>query len=205
MQDKIELVKDKIFNAAQVIKLIPLERIILGAFSVLCIGLLFYQFIIAAQINRLKAIDFQFNSQKRLLDFYNNLVIDKNSIVEEKKEKERALMQIQDNFVSEDELSSYFENFRALVKSTNLEVLSLDFKPQENPREFGGRQYSYMQILPLSVSVRGEYFSIMSLLYKLEESKSFFDIVSLQIMQDNLGAGGLVMNIEASIYIFKKI
>jgi len=204
MQNKIDLVKEKIINASQTFKVIPKERIIVGAALVLFISFLFYQSIIVVQIRRLKALDFQFNSQRRLLDFYNQLVTNRSDLIEEKKENEKMLSRMKENFVPEEELSSYFDNFRAMVKSANIEVVALDFKPQENPGEFNGRQFSYFQILPLSVSLRGDYFSMMSLLYKLENGKSLFDIKSIRISEDALGTESVTMDIQACIYIFKK-
>ena len=205
MQDKLEIAKEKIINAAQALRIIPKERIIIGTFFVLLISFLFYQLIVVTQFRRLKAIDFQFNSQQQLLDAYNQLLMQKDNFIEEKRAKEVAFAQIKESFVSEEELSSYFDKFRAIVKSGNLEIVSLDFKPQENPGDFNGRQFSHFQILPLSVSVRGGYFSIMSLLYKLEQGKSLFDIRSIHISGGSPETEGIVMDIQASIYIFKKI
>jgi len=203
MQDKIKVIKEKI-KITQLIKGVPTERIILGIFLVLLVSFLLYQSLIAAQLIRLRAIDLQFNSQKQLADFYNQIMKQADIYVDEAKDKEDALSKIKENFISEEELSGYFDKFRSFVKSQNLEIISLDFKPPEIPQDLGGGEFEYFQRLPFDISVKGDYFSVVSLLYKLEQAKLTFDIKSIRVTPENSAGTSVVMNINACVYILMK-
>lgn len=130
MRDKIRDLKEKITGLKISSQRISKEKKILGGVFILLIGFLLYESLIAFQINKLKAIDFQFISQKRLLDFYSQLTKHTDVLVNEKKEKEKDFNRIKERFVNEEELSGYFSDLRAKIKSHNLKIISLDFKPQ---------------------------------------------------------------------------
>lgn len=182
----------------------PREKLILGIVLILFIGFLLYQSLIAMQIVRLKAIDFQFTSQKKLLDFYSRIMKQINVLMSEAKEEEGRLAQIKEKFVEEAELSNYFSNFRALVKSYNLSVASLDFKPQEAIEGLNKKPLAYYQRLPLKVSLRGSYFNIMFLLYNLERASPIFDIQSMRIGSESPDSYEIVIDMEAAIYILMR-
>jgi len=204
MYDKIKILKEKIKGAQILFKKIPKEKGILGIVLVLLIGFLLYQSFIAIQIKKLKAIDFQFTSQKKLIDFYNQIIKDANILNNELTEKENDFAQIRQGFVDEEELSNYFADFRALVKAYNLQVASLDFQPQENIIDSNREPLTYYQRLKFSVSLKGDYFNLMSLLYKLEQGSSRFEINSVRIKQKNADPPDLIMDMEAAIYILMK-
>lgn len=203
MQDKIEIIKQRLKNI-QIFKGISKEKRIIGILLVLLIGFLLYQSLIATQFIRLKAIDFQFISQKRLLDFYIQLMRRIDILINEAKEKERNLARIKTRFISEDELPDYFNNFRTLVKSHNLEVISLDFKPQEVIAGLNTKPLEHFQRLPLDISIKGGYSNIMFLLYKLERDSTIFDIKSIHIRQASPDSYEVLMDMKAAIYILMK-
>lgn len=203
MRDKIEIIKEKLKNI-QIFRGLPKEKKIIGVLTVLLLGFLLYQSLIATQLLRLKAIDFQFISQKRLLDFYAQLVRHVDTLINETKEKERNLSKIKIRFISEEELPDYFTNFRNLVKSHNLEVLSLDFKPQEAIADLERKPLEYFQRLPLDISIKGGYFNVVLLLYKLERDNAIFDIKSIHIRGENPDSYTVLMEMKAVIYILMK-
>ena len=204
MYDKIKILKGKIKGPQILFKKIPKEKKIFGILLVLLIGFLLYQSFIAIQILKLKAIDFQFTSQKKLIDFYNQIIKDTNILNNELAEKEKDFAQIRQGFVDEEELSNYFADFRALVKAHNLQVASLDFQPQENITDLNRKPLTYYQRLRFSVSLKGDYFNLMSLLYKLEQGSSIFKINLVHIKQESAGPSDLIMDMEAAIYILMK-
>lgn len=203
MRNKIEFVKQKLKNI-KLLKGMSKEKKIIGILAVLLIGFLLYQSLIATQLLRLKAIDFQFISQKRLLDSYIQLIRHVDNLVKEAKEKENRLSRVRIRFISEEELPNYFTNFRNLVKSYNLEVISLDFKPQEVITNLGSRPLEYFQRLPLDISLRGGYFNTMFLLYKLERDAIIFDIKSIRIKQESPDSYSVLTDMKAVIYILMK-
>lgn len=204
MYNKIKSLKEKIIGAQILFKRISKEKRILGIFIILLIGFLLYQSLIAVQMLRLKAISFQFISQKKLIDFYNRLITQTDVLISEVKEKKTNILKIKERFIDEEELSDYFNNFRALVKSHNLEVLGLDFKPQETITDLNIKPLSYYQRLRFNVSVKGGYFNTMQLLHKLEQDSQIFDIESIHIRQGGRDSGVVIMDMEAAIYILMK-
>lgn len=202
MHDKIIILKDKIKGAWFLFKNLPLERRILGVLLILFIGFILYQSLIAVQMSKLKAIDFQFASQKKLVNFYNQIMKRTDVFKKELKEKEKNLQQINQKFVDEEELSDYFDNFRELAKSHNLKVLTLDFKPQEAITDLDTQPLSYYQKLHFNVSLKGGYFDTMTLLYKLEHTyPKIFNIQSMHIKQESPQSYEVFTDMEAVIYI----
>lgn len=203
MQDKIEIIKQKL-KEKQFFKGVSKEKRITGILMVLLIGFLLYQSLLANQLTRLRAIDFQFICQKRLLDFYCRLMKHTDVLVNEAREKEMNLARIKTKFISEDELPNYFANFRNLVKSHNLTTISLDFKPQETVENLNGKLLKYFQRLPLDISLKGGYFNLMFLLHKLEQSSPIFEIKSIRLKQESPDSFEVLMDMEAAIYILMK-
>jgi Tfp pilus assembly protein PilO len=204
MRDKIRDLKEKITGLKISSQRISKEKKILGGVFILLIGFLLYESLIAFQINKLKAIDFQFISQKRLLDFYSQLTKHTDVLVNEKKEKEKDFNRIKERFVNEEELSGYFSDLRAKIKSHNLKIISLDFKPQENIAESEGEALNYYRRLPIDLSVGGNYFNTMSFLYRFEQDNPIFHIKSISIKQENPDSYEVVAQIRAFIYISLK-
>lgn len=190
MRDKIEIIKDT-----------PKGKIIFGVLIVLLAAFLLYESLLEVQLKRLKAIDFKFISQKKLLDSYGRITKEEESLFNEAKAKEEDFSKIKAKFIPEEELLGYFSNFRNQVKLQNLGVSSLDFKP--NDLEKGGF-FEYFQKLSFNVSIKGDYFNIMSLLSKLEENKPILDIKSVRIYKENPQDYAVRMDIQATIYILKK-
>ncbi len=205
MRDKIIILKDKLKVAWPLFQRLPLERRILGVLLILFIGFMLYQFLIPAHLSKLKAVDFQFVSQKKLIDFYSQIIQRTDIFKKELKEKENSLQLIKQKFVADDGLSDYFANFRELAKSHNLKVAALDFKPQEVIAGLDTQPLSYYQKINFNVSLKGGYFDTMSLVYKLEyATPEIFNIQSMHIKQEGLESQGVVTDMEATIYIFIK-
>lgn len=200
MQNKIEILKQKLRNK-RIFKGVSKEKRILGILIVLLIGFLLYQSLIVTQLLRLKAVDFQFMSFKKLINFYSWLMKHTDVLINEAKEKEIDIARIRKRFISEEELPNYFTNFRNRVKSHNLGLVSLDFKPQEPVRDLSGKLLEYFQKLPLDISIKGSFFNIMSLLYKFERDVAIFDIKSIRIRSVSPDSYEVLMDVKATIYI----
>lgn len=189
MRDKIEIIKGT-----------PKGKIIFGVLIVLLAAFLLYESLLEVQLERLKAVDFKFISQKKLLDSYDQITKEEESLFNEAKAEEEDFLKIKAKFIPEEELSGYFSNFRNQVKLQNLGVSSLDFKPNDSDK---GR-FEYFQKLSFNVSIKGDYFNIMSLLSKLEDNKPILDIKSVRIYKENPQDYAVGMDIQATIYILKK-
>ena len=203
MQEKIEIIIRRLINR-QIFRGISKEKRIIGILLVLLTGFLLYQSLLATQLLRLKAIDFQFISQKRLLNFYSRLEGNTNVLISQAKEKEMNLARIKEKFVSEEELPNYFTNFRDIVKAHNLKIISLDFKPQEGVADLGGKSLKYFQRLPLDISLKGGYSNLMFLLYKLERGSPLFEIKAIHLKQESPDSYEILMDMKAAIYILVK-
>jgi hypothetical protein len=199
MLDKIRIIKERI-NIPLIVKSVPRKQIFFGALGVILITGFLHNFIIDGQLKKLKALELKFNSKKNLLDFYGRLTKQEKTELKEKTETGDDAVTINGMFIPEEELSGYFTNFRALVKSHNLEVVLLDFKPGD--AESG--QYAYFERLPFAVSIKGDCYSVMALLSELEKNNPVLDIKSVRIYKDGFQDYGVVMDILASIYILKK-
>lgn len=201
MRDKIELIKQFLLGLWQIFKRVPKEKKILGGFIVLLAVLLLFQSLIANPLLRLKAMRFQFNSQKKLINFYKEFETGTGLLMKEAGEKEKDLGEIiKEAFVSDAQLPGYFDQLRGLVKSYNLELVTLDFMPQEKVLDANGRQLEYFKKLPLSFTVKGDYSNIMLLLYKLEEGRPIFDIAAVHIKQESPDFYDVSMEMKPSIY-----
>jgi len=203
MRDKIAIIKEKIKDF-KFVKQVPKERIIVGALLILLAGFLLYRSLIAVHVLRLKAVEFQFKSQKELSDFYRGLMEDENAFVNLTKKREEAFEKIKERFISEGELSNYFDDFRAIVESYDLEVQNLDFNPQEVIMGRDKKQFSVFRSLSFEASLKGGYFDALSLLYKLEHNKHIFDIESIYISNVAPESSIVTMEMKVKIYILLK-
>jgi Tfp pilus assembly protein PilO len=204
MPIKIKNLKEKIKDLLALLQSLPKEKIILGVLLILLIGFLLYQSLLTVQIARLKAVDFQFSSQKNLFDFYNRLLKDAEILIGDVRERESNFTQIKKKFVAEEELSNYFASLRAMAKSHNLKVLGLDFKPQEAITNLTGGPLTYYWRLPFELSLKGDYFNIMYLLYNLEQGNTLFDIQSMRIKKESPDTQEIALEMEAVVYILMK-
>jgi len=203
MQDKIEIIKRKL-KTIRLLKGISREKKIIGILTFVLVGFLLYQSLLTGQFLRLKAIDFQFSSQKKLVNFYRWLEGSTGILVSEAKEKENNLLRMKESFIRDDELSNYFTNFRNLAKSHNLTVVTLDFKPQEGVAGLDGKPLEYFQKLPLDISLKGDYFNMMFLLYKLERGRPVFEINSVNLKQESPESYALIMDMKAAVYVLMR-
>lgn len=203
MQGKIEIIKQKL-KTIRFLQGISREKKIIGVLIFVLVGFLLYQSLLATQFLRLKAIDFQFSSQKKLVNFYRWLEGNTGILVNETKEKENNLLRMKESFIRDDELSNYFTNFRNLAKSHNLTVITLDFKPQKGVVGVDGKPLEYFQKLPLDVSLKGDYFNMMFLLYKLERGRPVFEINSVHLKQESPESYALIMDMKAALYVLMR-
>jgi len=183
---------------------VPKERLVLGMFIVLLTGFILYQSLIPDQIRKLKTISFEFNSRNKLMACYGQLLMNKDTLVEDLKLKENNFSRTKEKFILQDELSNYFADFRVLVKSCNLEVVTLDFKPREAIKGKDGKPLINFKKMSFDVSVKGGYFDAMTLFYKLEQSGFIFDKKSVRISLENAESSVVEMEIKVSVYILIK-
>jgi len=201
MQDIIVILQRSFKEIKVSFSRIPNQRKILGVAGILLAGFLLYQSLIEIHLLRLKAANLQFISQKKLIDCYKRLIKNSGVFINEAREEEKTFNQVKEGFVDEGQLPDYFTNFRNLSKSYNLQVLALEFMPQEAIAGTGQKPLAYYQKLPFVLSLKGNYFNAMSLLYKLEEGKPIFDIDSIRIRQESPDSYDVLVDINASIYI----
>lgn len=205
MRDKIIILKEKINEALILLRAVSKKNIILGIFLILAIGFLLYNSLIAVQMKRLKTIDFQFVSKKKLIDSYSQLIKQTDVLKRALKDKEKELSLAKQKFVDEKELSNYFANFRELVKSHRLKLLDLNFNPREAITDLDEEPLTYFQRLRFNASMQGGYFDVMFLLYKLEQDNpKLFDIQYINIRQESRDSPGVIIEMKAIIYILIK-
>ena len=193
--------KDKIKHAQIVFSSLSRSKKAGGVFLVVIIGVLLYESLLAAHNLRLKALDLQFNSQHKLLTYYNGIVKNAPGVVNKLKEKENEFICVEEKFVREGELSDYFAHFRQLVGSYNLQAISLDFKPQEPLEGPNESPLIYYQKLPFEVSIKGNYFNIMLFLERLGQNKPIFKIQGIDINQEDPDSFVVSADIKAEVYI----
>lgn len=201
MRDKIKKIPGDLQAWSDSFKKLCRDDRAFGVLLVVLVAFLLYQSLLAVQISRLKAIDFQFTSQKKLLDYYTHLIEYKDILVEEVSEKHMAFSAIEERFINHREMPDYFNNLRRLAGLYNLEVVSLNFKPQESIAGYAGRTLLYFQRLPFEVSIKGNYFNLMFLLYKLEQGNPLFDIQSAQIKRVDAAGGEIAIDLKVAVYI----
>lgn len=204
MRDKIKIFQGKLKYFRILLQKIPKEKRLLGIGVVVLVGLLLYESLLAVQLQRLKAIDFQFVSQKKLLDFYCQLVENVDNLINETREKELNFIQIKKKFISEEDLPDFFANFRQQIKAGGLQIVSLDFKPQE---EIKGQDTSVLasyRRLPFEFSLKGKYFEAMLFLHKIEQSSPLFQIKSLLIKQETAESAVVILDLKVAVYILTK-
>lgn len=182
---------------------IPKERVFLGLIVILSAGFLLYQALIIFQIKKLKAVDLYFLSQKKLVDFYEQIMKNSAGLKNELKQTEETLRSTKEKFIGEEDLPNYFTHFRELAKSHALKVSSLDFKPQEAVSDPQGNALNHFQKLRFNVSLEGDYLDTLRLIYELEYvSPKIFDIQTVRIKQKNVQSRQIFTDIEVTVYIF---
>jgi hypothetical protein len=202
MRDKIGFFKKK-NNIIQLLQGMPRSKVIIGILFILLTGFILHQSLIAIQMRKLKAMDFQFASQKKLLKFYDRIMKEEAIFQDEANNKEEVLAKVKESFIPEEELADYFNNLRALARLNNVEVASLELNPQELEVDSKEAKFVYFRKLSFDLSLKGDYFNIMYLLYKLEQNKPIYDIKSVRISQDNPPDSFVAANIKAAIYILQ--
>jgi Tfp pilus assembly protein PilO len=196
------ILKNNIKSMRLALKSAPKERVFLWLILILSVGFILYQFLIIFQIRKLKAVDLYFLSQKKLLDFYEQIMENTNIFKKELGDAENAFRITKEKFVNEEDLPNYFTHFRELAKSHGLKVLTLDFKPQEAITDSEGKPLTYYQKLRFSVALKGDYFDAMRLLYELEYvSPKIFDVQTLSIKQQNSESRQVLADIDVVVYI----
>lgn len=197
------MAKNKIQDLQSAFKNIPKEKVFLGLIIVLSIGFILYQSLIIIQFKRLKAVDLYFLSQKKLLDFYDQIMANVDVLKKDLTEAENAFQIRKARFIGEQELPNYFTHFRKLAKSHGLKILALDFKPQEAVTDSEGNALTYYQKLRFNTSLEGDYFDAMRLIYELEYiSPKIFDIQTLRIKQTNPRSREVFADLDVTVYIF---
>ena len=196
------ILKNNIKSMRLALKSAPKERVFLWLILILSVGFILYQFLIIFQIRKLKAVDLYFLSQKKLLDFYEQIMENTNIFKKELGDAENAFRITKEKFVNEEDLPNYFTHFRELAKSHGLKVLTLDFKPQEAIADSEGKSLTYYQKLRFSVALKGDYFDAMRLLYELEYvSPKIFDIQTLSIKREDSESRQVLADIDVVVYI----
>jgi len=198
MQDKIKFLKDKLKEAQLYLRGINWQGKALGVFLITGITFLLYQSLISSQLDRLKAIESQWYSKKKLMVFYDRLMHNDTQLISELKDNEKNISQLKEKFVAESDLANYFGGLRERIKSQGLQILFLDFKPREQISQ-------YYQRIPFSISLKGDYYDLMSLLHNLGENKPIFEIKSFSLKRQDGQSYELAMNMDAAIYILLEL
>jgi Tfp pilus assembly protein PilO len=194
MQAKMNLLKDKLKEIRAYSQGVTRQRKILGVFLILFVGFLLYQSLISSQLARLKAVNTQWRSKKKLMVFYDRLMLNDTELINELKENENNINQLKEKFVAESDLTNYFGGLREQVKSQGLGILSLDFKARQPVSQ-------YYQQIPFNISLKGDYYDLMSLLHNLGANKPIFEIKSVNLKRQDGQSYDLTMNMDAAIYI----
>lgn len=195
--------KNKMRDFRSVFKDLPREKMLLWLIVLLSAGFILYQSLIIFQVKKLRAVDLYFLSQKKLLDFYAEIMENAKALKKELAEAENSFQIKRDKFVEEQELPNYFTHFRELVKAHQLKILALDFKPQEVILDGQQNALTYYNKLSFNVSLQGDYFDLMRLLYELEYvSPKIFDIQSLRIKQEIPQSRQVISEMDVKVYIF---
>ena len=190
-------------NIRSALKNAPKEKVLMGFLLMLSLIFVLYQSLIMVQIKRLKAVDLYFLSQKKLLDFYDRIMENADTLKKELGKAENSFAIKKEKFIDAQDLPNYFTHFRELAKSHGLKILTLDFKPQEDITDSGGQTLTYFQKLRFSTSLEGDYFAALRLIYELEYlSPKIFDIQSLEIKQTNPQSREVTTDLDVIVYIF---
>ena|GEM_PF-2331835 len=204
MQNYIKVIQ-KFFEhshkAPEVFRSISREKKIIGVVAIALSIVLLYQSLLSDRLMKLKALNFRLASQTKLLDYYVDLQKNSESFLKKVTDLEISLADVKKKFVLADELSTYFTNFRQLITNQNIEIISLDFLPQEGIKDDQGNWLQYFLKQPFDVSVKGDYLSVMTLLYKLEAGTTLFDIISINLRSEGKDSYNVVMDIKAAVYI----
>lgn len=188
-------------KAPEVFRSISKEKKLVGVVIIAISIFLLYQSLLADRLVKIKALSFRLASQTKLLDYYADLQNNSEEFLKKVTDLEISLADVKQKFVLADELSTYFTNFRQLITSQNIEIISLDFLPQEGIKDGQGNWLQYFLKQPFDVSVKGDYLSIMTLLYKLEAGNTLFDIFSINLRSEGKDSYNVVMDVKAAIYI----
>jgi hypothetical protein len=204
MQNYIKVVQrffEQTHKAPEVFKAISREKKIIGVVVIVLSIFLLYQSLLSDRLMKIKALNFRLASQTKLLDYYVDLQKNSEVFLKRVTDLEASLADVKKKFVLADELSTYFTNFRQLITNQNIEIISLDFLPQEGIKDDQGNWLQYFLKQPFDVSMKGDYLSIMTLLYKLEAGSTLFDIVSINLRSEGSDSYNVVMDIKAAVYI----
>ncbi len=180
------------------------EKKIIGIAISLLAGFLLYQSMLANQFSKLESKSFQLKSKSSLLNFYEKIETDVDSLIKKANAKAIDLAETKKDFVSEDGLPIYFDNFRSRVKSLGLELLSLDIEPKEEILGRDRKPLEFFQKQPLNISVKGDYSNVMLLLYQLERDNPLFYIYFLSVTQSDTSSFDVIMALKEDIYILEK-
>lgn len=194
--------KNSIKSMRLAFKCTPKEKVLLWLIIILSLGFILYHFLIVFQIKKLKAVDLYFLSQKKLTDFYEQIMQNADLFKKELGDTQEAFRLTKEKFINAEDLPNYFTHFRELAKSHGLTVLALDFKPQEAISDPQGKPLTYFQRLHFNVSLKGDYFESMRLIYELEYlSPNIFDIQTLHIKQQDTESQEVVSDLDVMVYI----
>ncbi len=183
---------------------LPKQVKTIGAFLIILSAFLLYESLLSGQLLKLKALRQELISKKKLFLRYDELVKNDQAIEKEMQDTQERLSRMRSNFVSEQELSKYFASFRELVKSYNLQIISLDFKPQEEIQASADKKLAHFQVLPFSFSLKGNYFDTMLLLYKLQQTNPLLDIESMRLQQGDENSYNIETEAKAKIAVLVK-
>ena len=104
-------------NIRSALKNAPKEKVLMGFLLMLSLIFVLYQSLIMVQIKRLKAVDLYFLSQKKLLDFYDRIMENADTLKKELGKAENSFAIKKEKFIDAQDLPNYFTHFRELAKS----------------------------------------------------------------------------------------
>jgi Tfp pilus assembly protein PilO len=191
------------------LRLIPKQRIAIGALLLLGAALLLHHSLLSRQILRLKTTRMEVSSQRKLLQRKQNISQDPGVLLKQIKEIENQFNQLKEKFINEDGLPDFFDSIREYANRTKNELISLDLKSLRplNEEELAGKEIqglSHYQILPFTIAIEGDYVGALLFFNKLEEEPYLLEVNNIRIESDKKNPAQVVLDAGFSLYVAKE-
>ncbi|OGX15060.1 MAG: hypothetical protein A2166_06485 [Omnitrophica WOR_2 bacterium RBG_13_41_10] len=183
-----------IFNIRSM-KIISRQKIILAVILLTGLSLLLYQSLLSMQLVKVKALEFNLLSQKKLAN-YQHLILKEPKLLTDKIEimKDR-LHHLEQNFILAEETTKFFDDIKGLVSITDNRLVSLDKKP--------ALPFGIYKKVPFVISASGYYTDIVLFINKLEHYPRLIDTrdIKIEAIETQKRTCELVMELKAEVFL----